>query len=329
MTTQSVAHAEAGNDVPANPAEPDSATDANNPEGAAAAPDKRPEFRVALFGVGETYQRMLEIVTRHARHNPYRFSLAANRNAAGFDIALVDMTVPGGPEISATLRKLFNGRPVVKVGRRGDVSRGADEVQHEAFAAQVLDALNAFVERNLSAQAGRLRPDAKAMAAFADFAGESRLTDDGADSNAVKGEPDQPASRRPRALIVDDSPTVRHQLAVALHQMGMDCEAVTCAQEALAVLATREYEIVFADVVMPEIDGYQLTKSIKRNKSLRGLPVVILTSRSSPFDLAKGALAGCSSYLVKPVSLQSLRDTVKRQLKKAVGMRRAVSLIGV
>ncbi|MEZ5657200.1 MAG: hypothetical protein R3E83_01300 [Burkholderiaceae bacterium] len=60
------------------------------------------------------------------------------------------------------------------------------------------------------------------------------------------------------------------------------------------------------------------------------MPVIILTSRSSPFDLARGALAGCSSYLVKPVSLQSLRDTVHRQLQR-IGPRSAASeaLLGV
>jgi twitching motility two-component system response regulator PilG len=70
---------------------------------------------------------------------------------------------------------------------------------------------------------------------------------------------------------------------------------------------------------MPEMDGYKLTREIKRNRLLRAMPVIILTSRSSPFDLARGALAGCNSYLVKPVSLYSLRETVARHLKARQG----------
>ena len=128
---------------------------------------------------------------------------------------------------------------------------------------------------------------------------------------------DPPISQRLRVLVVDDSPTVRRQLAVAMHRMGLDSEGVSSAREALDTLATRRYELVFVDVVMPEMDGYQLTREIKRNKILRPMPVVILTSRSSPFDLARGALAGCNSYLVKPVSLQSLRETVARQLHRS------------
>jgi twitching motility two-component system response regulator PilG len=136
---------------------------------------------------------------------------------------------------------------------------------------------------------------------------------DGA-SMVIDGEPDSP--RGPRALLVDDSPTVRRQLAVALQRMGVGSEGVGSAAEALDALAKRRYELVFVDVIMPVMDGYQLTRAIKREPATRGTPVVILTSRSSPFDLARGALAGCNSYLVKPVALQSLRDTVFRHLRK-------------
>ena len=273
--------------------------------------DNRPVYRIALFGVAAKFQRMLEIVVRHARHNHYRYRIAEERKADSFDVAMVDMSVPGGPEIAATLEKLLEGRPILRLGRRLDPSRPRDDVVHSAFPAQVLDALNGFVEQHLGARPGR------------------SLAGIGVASNDVivpvleraPVEAQRPLARRPRALIVDDSPTVRRQLSVALHQMGMDSEAVGCAREALDLLSTREYELVFADVVMPEQDGYQLTREIKRDRSLKGMPVIILTTRSSPFDLARGALAGCSSYLVKPVSLQSLRDTVKRQLQKVVNAR--------
>jgi two-component system cell cycle response regulator len=72
------------------------------------------------------------------------------------------------------------------------------------------------------------------------------------------------------------------------------------------------------DVVMPGIDGFRLTREIKRDPTTRATSVVILTSRSTPFDLARGALAGCNCYLVKPVSMQSLRETVARQLRRPV-----------
>lgn len=292
----------------------------NRPQARDAGDDARPQFRVALFGVARNFERMLEIVARHARHNQFRYTLATDRTASNFDIALVDMTVAGGPEVASTLHKLLNGRPVLRLGRRTDASRGADDVTHHEFAARIIGALNRYVENNLPRNADYLDPSGLNIDSLAPELGDHVLGDD----------PDIPDARRPRALIVDDSPTVRRQLAVALGQMGMDSESVSGADEAMELLALREYELVFADVVMPGQDGYQLTRQIRRDKSLKGTPVIILTSRSSPFDLAKGALAGCSSYLVKPVSLQSLRDTVNRQLNRAIVLRkRSAELIGL
>jgi len=268
----------------------------------AQASDTRPEFRVAVFGLATKFQRLLEIVLRHARHNRYRYSLTPTRGPGEFDIALVDMTVAGGPEVASTLRRVLEDEAVLRVGRRADPERPRDDLLQSNFVAQVLFALNSVVDAMV--QRRREAELAQAVAAGLMVA-------------------DHGERRRPRALIVDDSPTVRRQLSLALHQIGLDSEAVASAREALDVLAMRRYEMVLADVVMPDMDGYRLTRTIKRNRALRGMPVVILTSRSSPFDLARGALAGCNSYLVKPVSMQSLRDTVQRHLKKLAQRRRA------
>jgi CheY-like chemotaxis protein len=265
------------------------------------ASDSRPEFRVAVFGLATKFQRLLEIVLRHARHNRYRYSLSPTRGPGEFDIALVDMTVAGGPEVASTLRRVLEGDAVLRVGRRADPERPRDDLLQSHFVAQVLFALNGVVDSMVS----RRREAEVARAVEAGL------------MVAEHGD-----RRRPRALIVDDSPTVRRQLSLALHQIGLDSEAVASAREALDVLAMRRYEMVLADVMMPDMDGYKLTRAIKRNRALRGMPVIILTSRSSPFDLARGALAGCNSYLVKPVSMQSLRETVQRHLKKLAQRRR-------
>lgn len=265
------------------------------------ASDSRPEFRVAVFGLATKFQRLLEIVLRHARHNRYRYSLSPTRGPGEFDIALVDMTVAGGPEVAQTLGHVLEKEAVLKVGRRTDPDRPRDDLLQHSFVSQVLFALNRVVDGKLSR-----RREAEVAAAVA--------------SGMVIAE--QGERRRPRALVVDDSPTVRRQVSLALHQIGVDSESVASAQEALDVLAMRRYEMVLADVVMPDMDGYRLTRAIKRNRALRGMPVILLTSRSSPFDLARGALAGCNSYLVKPVSMQSLRETVVRHLRKIAQRRR-------
>lgn len=128
----------------------------------------------------------------------------------------------------------------------------------------------------------------------------------------------EPAPPRIRVLVVDDSPTVRRQLSIAFTRMNALCDAAAGADEALARLAEAHYDLVLVDVVMPGVDGYKLTRQIRRRH--RGVPVIILTSRSSPFDLARGALAGCNSYLVKPVALRQLEAAVVRQLRKSLAI---------
>lgn len=255
-----------------------------------AAADPRPQFRVAVFGLGHRFQRLMEIVLRHARHNRYRYVLAESRGPGEFDIAMVDMTARGGAEVASTLRRMPDARPVVRVGRRNDAVRGRDDLLQSTFTMNLLGTLNRAVE--------------------------DVLLGSGASPGSVLVDGESDAPRRARALLVDDSASVRRQLAVALQKMGVDSEGAASAAEALASLASTHFELAFVDVVMPDMDGYALTRAIKRNPALRGLPVVILTSRSSPFDLARGALAGCNSYLVKPVTMRSLRDTVLRHLSR-------------
>jgi PleD family two-component response regulator len=263
--------------------------------------DPRPEYRVAVFGLASRLQHLLEIVLRHARHNRYRYALSTTRGPGDFDVALVDMTSAGGADTARTLGQIFDERAVLRVGRRCDATRPRDDLLQSSFIAQVLYALNRVVD-------ARRSRERTAREAAAIDAGRI-VTEDG-------------ARRRPRALIVDDSPTVRRQLSLALNRIGLDGEAVSSAREALDVLTMRTYELMLADVVMPELDGYQLTRTVRRDRGLRAMPVILLTSRSSPFDLARGALAGCNSYLVKPVSMQTLHQTVQRQLRRGAKRRR-------
>jgi len=287
-------------DAPVAGSAPAPASTQRNP----AAPDPRPEYRVAAFGLAHRFQRLLEIVLRHARHNQYRFVLAGSRGPGDYDLALVDMTAKGGPEVASTLRRLPESRPVVTVGRRGDPTRACDDLLLQRFTMSVLDTLNRVVDQKLRAAGSRSA--ARAGAGLPGPGSGGPL-----DAYALLG-------RRPRALIVDDSPVVRRQLALALGQMSIDSEGVGSAAEAIDVLGARHYELMLVDVVMADLDGLQLTRRVKADPALRSMPVIVVTTRSSLRDLVRGALSGCNSYLVKPVSLQTLRETATRCLRKSL-----------
>ena len=129
-----------------------------------------------------------------------------------------------------------------------------------------------------------------------------------------------PISQRLRVLVVDDSPTVRRQLTMAFDRMGIACETAENGSDAIAKLWEQHFDLALVDVVMPDMDGYKLTREIKRNRHWRQLPVIILTSRSSPFDLARGALAGCDTYLTKPVPFRALEAAVIKQMRRSLAI---------
>ena len=111
-------------------------------------------------------------------------------------------------------------------------------------------------------------------------------------------------------LIVDDSLPIRKALDMKLRLMNYDVHHASSGREALYTIQNNRFDFIFLDVVMPGIDGYEVCKLIKRNKFTKNIPVVMLTSRTSPFDKVKGRLAGCDSYLTKPVENEKFEKVV-------------------
>ncbi|MFO1424632.1 MAG: response regulator [Candidatus Competibacteraceae bacterium] len=119
----------------------------------------------------------------------------------------------------------------------------------------------------------------------------------------------------PTALVVDDSSTIRKQLELELKLLGVQVDAVESGEQAFESLARKSYDLIFLDVVLPGADGYQICKTIKKDKVRRKIPIIMLTSKSSPFDRVKGALAGCDTYLTKPAKQSVFQKIVKKYLK--------------
>lgn len=119
-----------------------------------------------------------------------------------------------------------------------------------------------------------------------------------------------------RVLVVDDSATIRRQLQLVLNDHGVQVEMTDNGETALHLLASGVFDLVLLDVVLPRADGYQICKTIKRDRARRALPVVMLTSKSSPFDRVRGSLAGCDSYLTKPVAMARIKEVLAKYLKQ-------------
>jgi twitching motility two-component system response regulator PilG len=116
-------------------------------------------------------------------------------------------------------------------------------------------------------------------------------------------------------LVVDDNASVRMFMKAKLAPFNFEVDFAETGEEAVGLTGTREYTCVFLDVVLPGIDGYQVCKLIKANKqAIKKTAVVMLTSRSSPFDKLRGSLAGCDEYLTKPLDEDRLLEVIAKFL---------------
>lgn len=123
-----------------------------------------------------------------------------------------------------------------------------------------------------------------------------------------------PAAEGHRVLVVDDSLPVRIQMKLALLGLVARADFAESGEDAYELLGEHRYDIVFLDVVLPGADGYEICRHIKGSAATKNTPVIMLTSNSSPADRMKGLLAGCDSYLVKPVKRDVFEQTVREYL---------------
>jgi twitching motility two-component system response regulator PilG len=116
------------------------------------------------------------------------------------------------------------------------------------------------------------------------------------------------------ALVVDDSSTVRAQVGLGLKLFGANADFAESAEEAFTLLEKNSYDIALLDVVLPGADGYQICKLIKKNPKHKETVVVMLTSKSSAFDRVKASLAGCDTFLTKPVQNEQFQEVLGKYL---------------
>ncbi len=118
-----------------------------------------------------------------------------------------------------------------------------------------------------------------------------------------------------KVMVIDDSKTIRRTAETLLSKAG--CEVITAIDgfDALAKIADTEPAIIFVDIMMPRLDGYQTCALIKNNSAYQQTPVIMLSSKDGLFDRAKGRIVGSDQYLTKPFSkdelLSAIRDHVK------------------
>ncbi len=113
-----------------------------------------------------------------------------------------------------------------------------------------------------------------------------------------------------KVMVIDDSNTIRKSAEIFLVQAGCQVVLAEDGFDALAKIADHQPDLVFCDILMPRLDGYQTCALIKKNPRFASTPVVMLSSKDGLFDRARGRMVGSDEYLTKPFTKDSLLNTV-------------------
>ena len=113
-----------------------------------------------------------------------------------------------------------------------------------------------------------------------------------------------------KVMVIDDSNTIRRSAEIFLVQAGCQVVLAEDGFDALAKIADHQPKVIFCDIMMPRLDGYQTCSLIKKNPRFKATPVIMLSSKDGLFDRARGRMVGSDQYLTKPFTKDSLLQTV-------------------
>ena len=118
-----------------------------------------------------------------------------------------------------------------------------------------------------------------------------------------------------KVMVIDDSNTIRRSAEIFLLQAGCTVILAEDGFDALAKIADHQPNLVFVDIMMPRLDGYQTCALIKQNPNLKATPVIMLSSKDGVFDRARGRLAGSDRYLTKPFTKEGLLEAISLHVR--------------
>lgn len=257
---------------------------------------------VATFGIPEFERQILDRIFRLSSTRAQSYGLADEVSAHSADIALVD---PGTQKALTEWRTVVAERPNIKTVRVVPDEQGnsGPSFSRPFLATRVLTVLDIVITRSTAQPPGAGTENAAPRSGTGPR--RSAMTKDAGGACY-------------RALVVDDSQMIRTQVGLALQDADIEVAYAESGEKALEIVNTQTFDIIFLDVLMTGLDGYEVCKSIKRDKTRRHIPVVMLTSQSSPFDKIKGKFSGCDAYLTKPVRREEFQRTVDQYLVQAL-----------
>jgi two-component system, cell cycle response regulator len=267
---------------------------------------------IAVFGLSAREIRILQTICALSKERARIYELTAPGFAEKPDFAVVD---GDDPQALAEWQQFRGHHPMlhlVTVGKGPKSDWPGFQIGRPLLATRLLDLfdqINLTVSHEQPAFAAVVAKEVHSVAtptpAHKEKSGEAQTVSTHTLNNTQL-----------TALVVDDSLPIRRQMQIQLEPFVGRVDLAEDGEQAMECLASHVYSIIFLDVVLPGMDGYKICKAIKRDKHAKETPVIMLTSKSSPFDRVKGKLAGCDTYLTKPVDLLTFEKVLRQYLPK-------------
>ena len=280
-------------------------------------------FQVAVVGAGasdlEIFSRLFGVTRYRARTYHLKVinencSIQELTGATNADIFVVNLHNPHAVNCWHRLSALISKdkrKPVLKISKvTPSTSTGSEfTISWPINPAKLLQSLDNYTIRHLHYYpefeiGGEAEPSAATLKNFQAIGVSTHA------QQIVRNETQR------RILIADDSLAVRRQLKMEFDLIGAKITLVDDGESAVKAAEKDVFDLILLDVVMPGIDGYAACKSIKKTPNNKYTPVVMLTSRSSKFDKLKGVLAGCDTYLTKPVNHNEFKSVTEKYLSE-------------
>jgi twitching motility two-component system response regulator PilG len=263
-------------------------------------------FSLATIGIEERERHWLKQIVEISRNRAVRFSGYVVSPTAVPDIVVVDgdsqqalAKWEGYHQAKATKEKPIS---VIVLARQRSTAGPKYFIQRPVIATRLLAMLELVALEEHGAASAAAIQALEVNSTSSRTAGSMRPALTSAAGHGVK------------ALVVDDSLPVRVQMKNALKGLAAQVDFAETGEEGLEFINNNRYDIIFLDVILPGIDGYEICRTVKRDPKKQHTPVIMLTGNSSPADRVKGKLAGCDTYLIKPVRQAVFEEVVKEFL---------------
>jgi two-component system cell cycle response regulator len=255
------------------------------------------QLRVALLGFESVNEaRLLRVFHMERGDNEYSYIAAKPSHQSASDILMVNYDNPAALQEKD---RILGNHPQVQVVA---VSRGplfeeapAHYIRGMLIAARVLNVLDK-VSAKLRSETVSIQPQVAAESMLQAFAEKpAAVTSDSVDGY--------------RVLVVDDSPAIQKSLELnlaMLPQIGV-IDFADSGEEAIERAGTKQYDLIFLDVMMPGIDGYETCTQLRQKPEYKKIPIIMVSAKTSPLDEVKGVMAGCTTYLTKPVQPEAFQ----------------------